>query len=403
MIRLKHIVLLLAVVMAWPTLAQDKKSDQLKAKQRALQQKIANTKKMIGSSQTSQRVTMTELAIINQQVAYREELISTYTYQIRRLDRQIEETESVIESLENNLVTLKEEYAELLNMAYKYRNSYYNMMFIFAAESFNQAYKRVKYLSQFAEYRKKQVDLIKATKEDLSEKIVELEQKKEVKKGTISSKESEKANYLNDKENRQQILSKLQTEQKKLENQLTSDQSRQKKLSKQIKKAIEEEIAAAARASKEKFTLRPEVKLASKTFEKNKAKLPWPVKEGEIVNKFGKHPHPVIKNVIVENNGVDIATNKGAAVRSIFAGEVTSIFVIPGAGKAVMISHGAYRSVYANLEVVAVNKGDKVKTMDTIGSLIPKEGEKVSELHFEIWKITSDNMYKQNPAHWLAK
>jgi septal ring factor EnvC (AmiA/AmiB activator) len=396
------VCLLLLLAFSGQTVAQ-KQSEKLKAKEKALQRKIAGTKKLISSAQTNQRVTMAELAIINQQISYREELISTYNYQVRKLERDIEENKSVVESMEQDLVKLKAEYAEMLNFAYKHRNAYSNLMFIFAADNINQAYQRTKYMQQYAEYRQKQVDIIKQTKIVLSKKIDELEEIRRRKQGLASAKKTERSNYLSDKTQQQTALGKLQLEEKKLKAQLQDQERKRKQMSRQIKKAIEKEIAAAAKKTGTKFTLRPEVKIASKSFEKNKGKLTWPVAEGEVVSAFGKHLHPVIENVYIENNGVDIATRRGSTARAVFKGKVTSIFVIEGAGKVVMVGHGAYRTVYSNLKEVWVKKGDEVSASQDIGVLLPNDTGKISELHFEIWKITTDNMYKQNPAHWLSK
>jgi murein DD-endopeptidase MepM/ murein hydrolase activator NlpD len=147
----------------------------------------------------------------------------------------------------------------------------------------------------------------------------------------------------------------------------------------------------------------PEIEPESAEFEKNRGSLPWPVEKGEITNYFGRNPHPTLAGVFTNNNGIDIGTAKGANVRSVFNGKVTSVFVIPNAGKCVIVSHGAYRTVYANLAEVTVSKGQEVKTKQTLGKLLPNENGGLSEAHFEIWKVTSTDMEKQNPTLWLFR
>ena len=140
----------------------------------------------------------------------------------------------------------------------------------------------------------------------------------------------------------------------------------------------------------------------SKSFNKNKGKLIWPVERGEITSKYGRHQHHVVSTAYVDNNGIDITTSKNANVRSVFEGKVTSVLIIPGAGRVVMVSHGEYRTVYANLQEVYVKKGDIVKPKENLGKLLAKESG-ISESHFEIWRILSSGMNTVNPSLWLSK
>ena len=140
----------------------------------------------------------------------------------------------------------------------------------------------------------------------------------------------------------------------------------------------------------------------SKSFKNNKGRLCWPVERGEISSRYGKHQHHLVNTATVENNGIDIITTKNANVRAIFGGKVTSVLIIPGAGKVVMISHGEYRTVYANLQEVFINKGDVITAKQNIGKLLINE-DSASESHLEIWKIASSGMNTVNPSLWLSK
>ena len=168
-----------------------------------------------------------------------------------------------------------------------------------------------------------------------------------------------------------------------------------------MRRIIEEEVKRNRGANKGTFTLTPEARELSADFEKNKGKLPWPVERGVITSGFGKQPHPVLPGIIIENNGIDITTEKGASVRALFRGEVSSVIVIPGAGKAVVVSHGAYRTVYSNLREASVAKGDKVETKQPIGTVMTEDNS--STAHIELWKITSDGVIKVDPAVWLFR
>jgi len=312
------------------------------------------------------------------------------------------EYHSVIQSLENDIEKLKDQYRQMIKYAYKKRNEYNELMFIFSADNFNEAFKRIKYLKKIEEFRKTQIDLILKAEERLKEKITKLEVRKEEKTSLISLQDNEKVNFEKDKRLRNQTLQSLKKEESKLLGQLTNQNKKKSELARAIKKAIEMELAKETKTPKG-YKPTKEMILTGKSFYGNKGKLPWPVEKGEITEKFGKNPHPVHANVFTYNNGVDISTIKGANVRAIYEGVVSSVLVIPGAGKVIILAHGSYRTVYTNLKESYVKKGDKVTTKQLIGSLLPETNGKTSEAHFEIRQITKDGIKNLNPAYWLGK
>lgn len=417
-----------------------KNSEKLRQKQRELEEKIKNTKALIGNTINKERITIAELAIINQQINYREELLTNISSQVRRLNQQIEDNRSVIDALQQDLVRLRGQYSNMIFYAYKHRNTYHKLLFVFAARDFNTGFLRVKYLKQFGESRKRQVEMITRTQKELDEKNKELGEKRTEKEILADQQSKEKENYLKDKESQKEALEKLKKEEKKLKALLDDQEEKKRQIARQIKKALEEEIRkqqelerkkkeAERRKREEEEKKRkngnnatantgntstkkeegkkfdgatPDSDPESTTFENNKGRLPWPVENGEITERFGTNPHPTLKGCVTNNNGIDIGTPKNAKVRAVFDGTVTSILVISGAGKVVIISHGAYRTVYANLSEVSVTKGQKVKVKQEIGTLLSDDG-RVSEAHFEIWRITESDMLKQDPMSWLYK
>jgi septal ring factor EnvC (AmiA/AmiB activator) len=429
------LLVILTFFVSTSTVVAQKESEKLRKKQKEIQKKIENTKSLLGKKRIDQQITIAELAIINQQIAYRDELIGNYSQQVNRINYQIEESKQDITRQQIELGKLKKRYVDLIRYAYRHRNSYHRLLFVFAASSFNQAYVRVKYLRQFADHRKKQAQRIREKQRELSAKIIELKNAKLEKQELLGKQEVEKENHLNDKTKQQESLSKLKSEESKLKESLTEQEKQKERLAVEIKRAIEEEIRkererererqAKANANKKKNNTTPKnnnsassdkgkkevhfdvsregIDLESADFEKNRGRLPWPVEKGEIVSHFGRNPHPTLANVWVNNNGVDIGTSSASTVRSVFNGKVSSVFVIPNAGKCVIISHGAYRTVYANLANVSVSKGQEIKTKQVIGSLLPGENGGLSESHFEIWKVTTNDMEKQNPGLWLYR
>lgn len=126
--------------------------------------------------------------------------------------------------------------------------------------------------------------------------------------------------------------------------------------------------------------------------------MPWPVAQGTIIARFGKQPHPVLKEVFVNNNGIDIATTGVTSARAVFDGEVTGVTNIPGSGWLVIVRHGDYLTVYAKLEETYVKQGDKVKTKQNIGKISEDMDEGQRLLHFEVWQ---SGIGKTNPETWI--
>lgn len=401
----KIILFFFAAILLAQTSHAQKQSDKLKQKEKVLQKKIATTKNLIKATRNTEQLTIAELGIINHQISYREELISTINYQMKQIDVLILDMQKQIEVLENSLKVLKEEYAEMIAFAYKNRNKDYALIYIFSAKTYAQAYRRMKYIQQYADFRINQAKRIKETRVQIEAKMEELALKKTEKLSLSEEQLAEKQNFLNDKAQQQQALNKLKANEAKLKTELAYQEKKKKEISYKIRKAIEEEIAATAKKNNSTgFSLTPEGKKLSNNFIANKGKLPWPVAKGEITGRYGKHQHAVVSTATIENNGIDITTTKESMVRCVFSGKVTSVLIIPGAGKVVMISHGAYRTVYANLKEVFVKKGDEISTKENIGVLLPSsDNPGVSQAHFEIWKISSSGMATENPALWIYR
>lgn len=320
----------------------------------------------------------------------------------------------MINKLQKDLEQLKQEYAKMIYYAYKNQDSYSKMMFVFSSSDFNQAYMRMKYMQQYSDYRKSQAKQIQATQELLNKKVNELQAKKNEQQSLLGEKEEEKTELSKERNEKEQVLTHLQDKEKQLKQDLKKKRDDANKLQQAIQRIIEEEIRKAREAAKKAnasnkvnkgnkvtsggLTLTPEAQKLSATFETNKGKLPWPVTEGVITESFGEHDHPVLKGIKVKNNGIDISTRAGSTVRALFEGEVTGVITIPGAGKAVIVRHGEYLSVYSNLETTIAKSGEKVKTKQTIGTVRSDDDGK-AEVHLEIWK----GSVMLNPEGWIFK
>ena len=193
----------------------------------------------------------------------------------------------------------------------------------------------------------------------------------------------------------------LKGKESRLRAEVKTSKAEQKRLNESIRKIIEAELAAERASSAGEFALTPEGKIVSAAFESNRASLPWPVLRGVITGKFGKQSHPTLPGITFENNGVDISTEAASSVLAVFAGNVSSVFPIPGAGETVILSHGAFRTVYSNLEGVRLKKGDRIEAREKIGTVRPNNSQNV--LHFEVWKVAGTSQTPQNPSAWLVK
>ena len=393
------LALLVVTAGAFPQTRKD-----LESKRDALDKQIRTTTTLIEQARKEQRSTQQQVVLLDAQIGQREALISTVNSEIHGADRQIKENEAVLTALEDDLARLKEEYARMLQFAYINRNAYDRLSYFFAANSFAQAFKRSRYLGQIAEHRQRQAALITGTQASIARKVDELKAQRNEKAQLLGTQLEEKKKLTHDKSGYQSALAGLKKEEGRLKDQMKRQEKQRRELDAAIRKAIEAELKAqqkAAGSTSGVFTMTPEARELSADFEKNKGKLPWPVEKGVITSSFGKQAHPVLKGITIENNGVDITTEKGASVRALFRGEVSSVIVIPGAGKAVVVSHGAYRTVYSNLREVSVSKGQKVDTKQTVGTVMTGEDGTVS--HLELWKITADGLVKVDPSLWLFK
>ena len=387
--------------------AQTKK--ELEKRKQQLQKEIDETNKELKATSKSKSLTASQVNALKKKIRLRQELIGTINGELDGLTNQISTTTSEIGTLEQKMTRLKDEYANMILFAQRNQGSYQRLMYVFASSDFNQAYKRLKYLQQYSENRKKQAAMIESTQNQLQSKKQTLEIQKVEKTSLRNSELKQKQNLEADKKQQDRLLVNLQDREKKLKKQLAEKQKAKRKLDKAIDDLIRKEIASAkkkATASGKKnvtsenvFSLTPEAQKLSSSFAGNKGKLPWPVEKGSISSSFGEHPHPELKGIVVKNNGIDIRSAANSSARSIFDGEVTGVITIPGANSAVIIRHGEYLSVYSNLSSVYVKKGDKVTTRQKIGNVYTDTEESVTELHLEIWKGTS----KLDPAGWLAR
>ncbi|MDA7803154.1 peptidoglycan DD-metalloendopeptidase family protein [Crocinitomix sp.] len=381
---------------------QQKESDRLKQQQKELEKKIGLTQKLLETTAESRKNLSDNINLIERKIHYRQALLDNLALQQTKLESEISKLSVEISKLELELEQQKLHYKLMIVQAYKMRNSTASLLFILSSESFNQANKRMEYIEQMSKYRSDQIRKIQALIASLeSQQTLLLEKKNEKDKVTALNSQEQK-NYVRDREKQKLTILEMQGKEVQLRQELTAQQKKSRDIQNAINAAINKEILAEKKKNNTVAETK-EIALSNKGFEDNKRRLPWPVKTGEITKGFGKQPHPVHVNVFTYNNGVDITTVKGSTVRAVYAGEVSSVIVIPGAGKAIIIAHGNYRTIYSNLQETYVKAGDKIEVKQEIGALLIN-GSGNSDVHFEIRKITSDGQISNiNPTYWLYR
>ena len=213
----------------------------------------------------------------------------------------------------------------------------------------------------------------------------------------LGEKQRERDNLQNERAEKTRIVDQLKRQETRLIREIREKEELAVKIEKEIEAIIAEERRKASLARGNR-RLTPEEQLISDNFMGNRGKLPWPTERGIVTNKYGKHAHPVLPGITINNNGVDITTVEGADVRCLYEGEVTRVIPVLGANYAVIVRHGDYLTVYGNIINVSVKKGDSVETKQKIGKVYTDEETNDTILHIEIWK----ELEKQNPEIWMS-
>jgi len=415
MLRLnKYIFLFFGIFLSLSVFSQTR--DELKKQKLSIEKEISYTTNLLNKTKANKRKSLSYLRVLDKQISNKESLLKTLNIEISLLSKQIKKTErSIIETQESilneqkELVLLKSEYAKMIYACFKEKGNRNDWIFIISAEDFNQAYKRMVYLKQYTSFRKNQAHKIIESQKNLAikegvltKKNIQLILESASKMSLIGAKKKELNSISDTKQEKQELVNKLSKSEKVFKKQLQDKQKRAKALDDEIRKIIAEEIRKAREEAEKKnkgFALTPEAMALSSEFSRNKGKLPWPLEKGVIIQAYGKQKHAVLAGIETFNNGIDIVTDENMIIRAVFDGTVSRIFFIKGEGKAILLNHGEYFSVYSGLKEVSVKVGDKPLAKEKIGIVFTHEIEGKTELHFEIWK----GYDKHDPSKWLIK
>lgn len=410
--------------------AQAQSSTELKRRKDELNKQLEQLNQEYQETASNKKSTKKQLDLLKAQINLREEKIGNINSEIRNLDNQISESNNSVHSLQSQLTQLKKEYGAMILFAYRNQSAYNKLMFIFASQDFNQAYKRLKYLQQIGTYRQRQAEYIQGTEQDLHVKINELDKTKKEKGDLLKDQEKEEQTLGDERKSQAQVLVGLSKQEGQLKQQQRDVQRKIAQTNREIDAAIRKEIEeerrrqeaaareaariAAAKAKAENrdvsvpkvkainanssrsevLNATPESAKLSNDFLGNRGRLPWPVANGFITQGFGIYYNEGIKS---ESMGVDIKSNPGANVRAVFDGNVVKVMDISGT-YLVLIRHGEYFTAYSNLKSASVSKGQKVSTRQAIGTVAtdPTTGE--TNVHFELTR----GITYLDPKTWLT-
>jgi len=370
---------------------------QIKKEKEKSEKEIAYLNKLLEEARKNKTVSTEKLSILRQKIVQSKKLLRSLNQEVHYIQGKIGANEKRIAELQENRTSLLNLYSKLIYATWKKRNKTNKLMFIFSSADFNQAYHRFKYFQQIQEYAGRQLELIRQVNDSLDVKNRELKSLFARKNETLKDIDLQNKDLESEQVKEKQYIAELQKKEKDIRKKLDAEMQNRKKLANELNKLIARQTKKSG-SSSNVYKLTPEEKLISDDFAKNRGKLPWPVTEGFVSEKFGINTHPVYKRIETVNNGINITTSKNANVRAVFQGMVSEIWYMPGFNNVVIIRHGNYLTVYSNLMDVTVQKGSQVKTKDTIGKVV-YDSEKGSILNFQVWKDTE----KMNPELWLAK
>jgi len=372
---------------------QGQSKSELRQKIDRNQKEIRVANEILDETKASRKSTLNELYVLQKRIELRNDLINNINNQISNLDQQIEVNRKAVDKLEEDLGLLKKQYAQIIQAAYKHHKGFSRLMFILSAESFNQAYKRYKYLHQYAKYRRTQATKIKTKAEKLRYRIQEYENLRDQKEEILSQKTSEKYKL---KYETRQVRGQIQ-DLKQKEEQLRKDITQKKNIIAQLEDEIQQIIEEERRKTNRWKNLSADAKRISASFEKQKGALSWPISNGLVTRHFGENNHPVLKGIKLNNNGIDISTTQNSKVKCIFEGVARKVVAIPGANLTVIVRHGNYLTVYSNLVDVDVQPGQRIGRGEVIGQVFTDRSNSENVLHLEIYHENE----RLNPEEWL--
>ena len=409
------------------------KQKELEQRKKALLEQIKEMSALRQQQSQQHKTTVQQIEVANEKILARTRLIQINQQQANLLSKEIADNEEQMRTLKKELEYHKGEYAKIIKQSYKSKSAQNRLLFLLSSESFSQAYKRLAYMKQYVNYRKEQVTLIQTKTNKIKSLNDTLIAQRNTKNQVLEEQRQEQATLQTEKKELETLAANIRTVERSYEAQIREKQKQANAIDREIQRLIRLAIIEANKREKERlaalnrakgnasktqtsqggmttstppsasdaevsFVLTPESRRVADSFEANKGNLIWPVVKGYKSQGFGVYYDPVYPELQHYNNGVTIATEKGAEARCVFEGEVSAIQSIPGSNKVVQVRHGNYITIYYNLTDVYVKKGDKVKAKEALGKIFTDSNGK-TEMKFFLYKNTT----RLNPEFWIHK
>lgn len=393
----------------FPAIAQTKKSrEELEREKIEVQTRLKEFDAILKQTAATKKTSLGELNALTRQFQSQNRLVNTIDREVKLINIEISETENKIASLEVQLKDLKAEYSRMIYNSSKLNRGLSIIAFVFSSANFNQLYMRLKYLKQYSDSRKQQAAQIEKLSTDLSNQRALLDERKLTKVKVLDEEKAEKEKLEKMRKEQQGLVNTLSRKERDIQRQIAAAKKQQDQLNRMIKAAIEEEIRRAeAESKKENSTttkkagtampMTPEAAALSSSFAGNKGKLPWPVETGFITTGYGTYPHPTLKGIVLDSDGIEIRTQPNSNVRAVFEGTVSKISTLPGYGLTVIVKHGEYFTLYSRLKSVSVKVGQTVKPKSIVGQ-VANNPEGNAEVHFQVWK----GLQIMDPSGWIT-
>lgn len=404
-IKRLHIVIILGfLITSFSLSAQSAAQKKLEKQRQQVLKEMKQINALLFTKKKQEKSEITRIEDLNLKVSARKNLIRITNEQANLLTREINSNQKEITSLRTQLKELKDDYAAMVVKSYKSKSEQSKVMFLLSSDNFKQAYKRLQYMKQYANYQKEQGEAIKTKTKDLQDLNIQLSKQKEDKKKLIEENRAAKRQLELDVKEHETLMASIKNNMSKLTARIKQKKQEADRIDKEINRLIKEAIAASNKAagkktSTGKFVLTPEAKRLATNFAANQGKLGWPVSRGVIKAKFGKGRSLTDSSVEVNNPGIKIATEDSAEVKAVFNGEISKVVIVKNGNPAIIIRHGNYLTIYTNLSKIYVKSGDKVKTGQAIGQVFTNKTNGESMLGFRVYK----NDQKLNPQYWLTK
>ena len=379
--------------------AQTQKISELENKRKILKEEILKINSLLIDNSKKKKNAFSDLENLTFKIIRKEELIKLTNQQINLLNSDVKKNQEKIEKLNIEILRARKDYAKMIFNSYKSRLKESRLMFLLSSQNFLQAFKRSQYFDQFSKSRREMASSIQSNVKNVKASNDTLKIKISQKEYLIESNENEKKKLANEKKDQNNLINSLSKRESSYKKQINDKQKQALLLDKEIDRLIKEAIRESNKNSSSTiFSLTPEGKALAESFSNNKGNLPWPVERGIVIQKFGLQTHPVVRTTKIKSNGIVIATNENANVRTVFKGKVLSILKFKGSNLTVLIQHGNYISVYKNLSKVYVNKGQDVESLETIGQVFSNNSDSKTTLQFSIFNNTT----ALDPYLWIA-